>query len=76
MSLLVDRIGTLVTWEPDTPVRANAALVISDGRVVWVGDQSDVVEDGKADGIGVERIVGVRSCIEPDVDAPDRLSFK
>lgn len=37
MSLLIDGIGCLVTWEPDTPVRHNAALVISERRVAWVG---------------------------------------
>ena len=41
MSLLVDGIGCLVAWEPDTPVRQDAALVISDGRVVWVGARAD-----------------------------------
>jgi imidazolonepropionase len=37
MSLLVDGIGCLVTSEPDSPVRHDAALVISDGRVAWIG---------------------------------------
>jgi imidazolonepropionase len=37
MSLLVDGIGCLVTWEPETPVRENAALVLADGRVAWIG---------------------------------------
>jgi imidazolonepropionase len=41
MSLLVDGIGCLVTWEPDSPVRQNAALVIADGRVAWVGASSE-----------------------------------
>ncbi|MGY6497799.1 MAG: imidazolonepropionase [Microcella sp.] len=41
MSLLVDRIAQLVTLdraEPDRPVRTDAALVIDEGRVAWVGD--------------------------------------
>lgn len=40
-SLLIDGIGQLVTFdpaEPDRPVREDAALVIEEGRVAWVGD--------------------------------------
>ena len=40
MSLLVDDIGCLVSWEPDDPVRRDAALVVSDGRVAWVGSSA------------------------------------
>ncbi len=42
MSTAITHIGELVTWEPDRPVRDNAALVIADGQVVWVGDAADV----------------------------------
>jgi imidazolonepropionase len=40
-SLLVDDIGLLVTHDPERPERTDAALVIDDGRVAWVGDSSD-----------------------------------
>ncbi|MDP3714651.1 MAG: imidazolonepropionase [Mycobacteriales bacterium] len=36
-SLLVTGIGTLITWDPEQPVRESAALVVDRGRVVWVG---------------------------------------
>ena len=42
MSTAITHIGELVTWEPDRPARDNAALVIADGQVVWVGDAADV----------------------------------
>ena len=42
MSTAITHIGELVTWEPDRPIRHGAALVIDDGRVVWVGDAADV----------------------------------
>ena len=42
MSTAITHVGELVTWEPDRPVRHDAALVIVDGRVAWVGDAADV----------------------------------
>ena len=36
-TLLLDDIGTLVTWDDEQPVRSSAALVVDDGRVVWTG---------------------------------------
>lgn len=42
MSKAITHVGELVTWEPDRPVRHDAALVIVDGRVAWVGDAADV----------------------------------
>ena len=42
MSTAITHVGELVTWEPDRPVRHDAALVIADGRVAWVGDGADV----------------------------------
>ncbi len=41
MSTAVTNIGELVTWEPDRPIRHDAALVVEDGRVAWVGDAAD-----------------------------------
>jgi imidazolonepropionase len=37
-SLLVRGIGTLVTWDDERPVRGDAAIVVADGVVAWVGD--------------------------------------
>jgi len=42
VSKAITHVGELVTWEPDRPVRHDAALVIVDGRVAWVGDAADV----------------------------------
>jgi len=42
VSTAITHVGELVTWEPDRPVRHDAALVIADGRVAWVGDAADV----------------------------------
>ena len=39
-SLLLDRIGTLVTWDEERPTRTDAALVIENGRVSWVGSSA------------------------------------
>ena len=40
-STLVTGIGLLVTHDAERPERADAALVIEDGQVVWVGDADD-----------------------------------
>ena len=40
-SLLVTGIGELVTWDVDRPVRHDAAVVVDDGRIAWVGDAID-----------------------------------
>lgn len=37
MSTVVTNIGELVTWEADRPFRTDAALVIEDGKVAWLG---------------------------------------
>jgi imidazolonepropionase len=36
-STLVTNIGQLVTWDDEQPVRDNAALVVENGKVAWVG---------------------------------------
>jgi imidazolonepropionase len=36
-SLLLDRIGTLVTWDEERPVQSDAALLVEDGIVCWTG---------------------------------------
>lgn len=40
-STLVTGIGLLVTHDPDRPQRTDAALVIEDGAIAWVGDAVD-----------------------------------
>ena len=59
MSTAVTNIGELVTWEPDRPIRHDAALVVEDGRVAWVGDAADAPaadEAIDADGRAVVRV--------------------
>ncbi len=41
-SLAIAKIGELVTWADDRPVRHDAGLVISDGAVAWIGDTADL----------------------------------
>ena len=41
-SLAIQHIGELVTWEQERPIRHDAAVVLSDGVVAWVGDSADV----------------------------------
>lgn len=41
-SLAIHHIGELATWELDRPIRHDAAVVLSDGIVAWVGDSADV----------------------------------
>jgi len=38
---LVDSIALLVTHDAERPQRENAALVIENGQVAWVGDSAD-----------------------------------
>ncbi|MFN3707713.1 imidazolonepropionase [Microcella sp.] len=72
MSLLVDRIGQLVTLDPadpDLPVRSDAALVIDNGQVAWVGDAADApAADERLDADG-------RAVIPGFVDSHSHLVF-
>ncbi|GAA3741248.1 imidazolonepropionase [Leifsonia bigeumensis] len=69
MSTLVDNIGLLVTNEADRSERENAALVIDDGRVAWVGDAGSAPD---AD----ERIDAEGRCVIPGfVDSHSHLVF-
>ena len=66
---LVTGIGLLVTHDDERPERTDAALVIDDGRVAWVGDAADAPD---AD----ERIeVGGRCVIPGFVDSHSHLMF-
>ncbi len=68
-AIAVTGIGELVTWEPDRPVRHDAALVIEDGRVAWVGDAAAVpAADEVVDADG-------RAVVPGFVDAHTHLVF-
>ena len=64
---LIDNIGLLVTHDADRPERANAALVIEDGTVAWVGEGSPAAD---------ERIDAGGRCVIPGfVDSHSHLVF-
>jgi imidazolonepropionase len=42
VSTAITGIGELVSWDAERPIRSDAALVIEDGVVAWVGDAGDV----------------------------------
>ncbi|GGB99838.1 imidazolonepropionase [Cellulomonas carbonis] len=68
MALVVDRIGTLVTWDEE-PVLHDAAVVVDGGRVVWTGPA------GRAPSAG-ERLDADGRCVVPGfVDAHTHLVF-
>jgi imidazolonepropionase len=68
-SLLVDRIGRLVTWDDEQPVLTGAALVAEDGVVAWTGPAA---EAPAAD----ERLDADGRCVVPGfVDAHTHLVF-
>ena len=68
-STLVTGIGLLVTHDPERPERADAALVVEDGIVAWVGDVADApVADAALDVEG--------RCVIPGfVDSHSHLMF-
>ncbi len=69
MSLLIDNIGLLVTNEEDRPERANAALLIDDGVVAWLGAAGSAPD---AD----ERVDAEGGCVIPGfVDSHSHLMF-
>ena len=58
-STLVTSIGELTTWDPERPVRHDAAIVFEEGAVVWVGDTADSpAADQKVDAEGRAGIPG------------------
>jgi len=68
-STLVTSIGELTTWEPDRPVRHDAAIVFDQGAVVWVGDAADVPPaDLRIDAAG-------RAAVPGFVDSHSHLIF-
>ena len=68
-SILVTSIGELTTWEPDRPVRHDAAIVFDGGAVAWVGDAADApAADQRVDAEG-------RAAIPGFVDSHSHLMF-
>jgi len=68
-STLVTAIGELTTWEPDRPVRHDAAIVFDRGEVVWVGDAADApAADLRIDAEG-------RAAVPGFVDSHSHLMF-
>lgn len=69
MSTLIDNIGLLVTNESERPERENAAVVINDGMVAWLGDACSAPP---AD----ERIDAEGRCVIPGfVDSHSHIVF-
>jgi imidazolonepropionase len=68
-SVLVTGIGQLVSWDEERPVRDDAAVVLQDGVVAWIGDAPDAPD---AD----ERIDADGSAVIPGfVDSHSHLVF-
>jgi imidazolonepropionase len=68
-STLVTSIGELTAWEPDRPVRHDAAIVFEGGAVAWVGDAADApAADERIDAEG-------RAAVPGFVDSHSHLIF-
>ena len=76
-SIVIDNIGQLVTFdpaEPGQPIRINAALVIDEGRVAWVGDAAEApAADTRIDAGGAAVIPGFVDSHSHLVFAGDRV---
>lgn len=69
--MIVDRIGLLVTHDPELGEIRDAALVVEDGRVAWVGPRALLPEQA-----GGERLDAAGSCVVPGfVDSHTHLVF-
>ncbi|MEO7721010.1 MAG: imidazolonepropionase [Pseudolysinimonas sp.] len=68
-STLVTSIGELTTWEPDRPVRNDAAIMFDQGAVAWIGDTADApAADERIDAEG-------RAAVPGFVDSHSHLIF-
>ncbi|MDX2026066.1 imidazolonepropionase [Microcella sp.] len=78
MSTVITNIGQLVTFdpaEPDRPIRTDAALVIEDGLVAWVGDAASApATDELIDADGAAVIPGFVDSHSHLVFAGDRVA--
>ena len=76
-STVIVNIGQLVTLDPDEPerpIRAEAALVIADGHVAWVGETADApAADTRIDAEGAAVIPGFVDSHNHLVFAGDRV---
>ena len=68
-SQLFTNIAELVTWDDEHPIWSDAALLVEDGAVAWVGARTDAPA---ADAV---RDVGGRSVIPGFVDSHSHLIF-
>jgi imidazolonepropionase len=58
-STLVTSIAELTTWDPERPVRRDAAIVVNEGTVVWVGDAPQApAADERIDAAGCAAVPG------------------
>lgn len=58
-STLVTSIAELTTWDPQRPVRRDAAIVFDDGAVAWVGDAAQSpAADERIDAAGCAAVPG------------------
>lgn len=77
MSILIDTIGQLVTFDPadpERPIRTDAALVIEAGQVAWLGDAADApAADTRIDAQGGAVIPGFVDSHSHLVFAGDRV---
>lgn len=77
MSVVIENIGQLVTFdpaEPERPIRTGAALVIEEGRVAWVGDAAEApAADTRIDAAGAAVIPGFVDSHSHLVFAGDRV---
>lgn len=74
-SVVVANIGELVAFEPERPIRHNAAVVLVDGVVAWVGDDDDAPPaDARVDAEGGAVIPGFVDSHSHLVFAGDRAA--
>lgn len=74
-SVVVANIGELVTFEPERPIRHDAAVVLVDGVVQWVGDDADAPPaDARVDAAGGAVIPGFVDSHSHLVFAGDRAA--
>lgn len=74
-SVVVANIGELVTFEPERPIRHDAAVVLVDGVVQWVGDDADAPPaDARVDARGGAVIPGFVDSHSHLVFAGDRAA--
>lgn len=74
-SVVVANIGELVTFEPERPIRHDAAVVLVDGVVQWVGDDADApAADARVDARGGAVIPGFVDSHSHLVFAGDRAA--